>query len=131
MTRTEATTLQAGAIVRHTTGRLYQVQYFGADGKLVVRGQKTGDAFDAPEYGVKPSDCTRVDADVTDKQIAALLCEAAEAGDLVMAYRCGCALGWPATPPSHHVPRMTRTQARVECARVIAAAAAQQDGGTR
>ena len=59
MTRDAAAGLATGTIVRHTpSGRLYQVQYVGADGRLVVRGQRgTGGGYNGPTYGVRPAEC--------------------------------------------------------------------------
>lgn len=75
---------------------------------------------------------------ITDDQISALRTEAAAAGDLDQVAICDHALGVEPTAPyvvrddgrlwlSDYASVLTREQARAECERVIAAAAAQDD----
>lgn len=73
---------------------------------------------------------------VTDEQISQLRREAAEAGDLVQVAICDVALGiydeqkvWVDKAAARRVRGMTADQAREICAKVIADAAAQAEGG--
>ena len=57
---------------------------------------------------------------ITDAQISTLRAEAVQAGDLEMVLRCRLALG----EASEFLTDMTTTEARAQCAEVIAAASA-------